>query len=84
MPRTAPLFSLHNATGESLPRAVLRLLRRAVKPSMKAFAWVAPVAPIGSPLRASDALLDVCLYSDLSGLEVTVGERRFGFGIEPR
>lgn len=84
MPRNAPALSLCNPSGIRPVRYLAGLVKKAFKPSLRAFVWVAPAAPIGSPLRPSGALLDVLFFSDQSGLEVIFGRCKYGFGIEPR
>lgn len=84
MSSTPRFFTLDNPTRTHALGVLIRLLWKALKPSMRAFAWRSTNRPIGSPLRPSDALLALCFYSDQSGFELLAGPRTFCFGVEPK
>lgn len=79
-----PFLTIDNDTGLTLPRLLLRLLQTAVAPSMRAFMWIPISAPAGTPQRAAERFLHLYCYSDQSGVELTIGEYRLCFGVEPK
>lgn len=82
MTNTIPFMTIQNDTGLALPRLLLRLLQRAVAPSMRALTWVSISAPAGAPERAAEGLLHLYFHSDQSGAELTIGTRRLCFGVD--
>jgi len=82
MNQTAPFLTVINESGASLPRLALALLKKAIAPSMRAFAWASTEAPIGSPLRPFVSPVALYFHQDRSGFELTIGQRRYGFGID--
>lgn len=84
MPSPPRFITLYNPTGMHAGRALLRLLWKAVKPSMRAFAWRVSGEPIGSPQRPSKTFFDLHLYSDQSGFEFRAGHAGLCFGVEPK
>lgn len=63
MTYTQPFLTIDNDTGLTLPRLLLRLLQRAVTPSMRAFIWQGSCAPAGATQTAAEGLLHLYCYS---------------------
>ena len=82
MTHTNPFMTVQNDTGLNLPLLLLRLLQRAVAPSMQAFTSEGSCAPAGTPQRAAEGLLHLYFHSDQSGAELTIGARRLCFGVD--